>query len=90
MANWLTNLWQRSHNREARAQAEVDRIAALKYAAKTRRAEYAEEKERAVLTESVPLPSPLALSRKRVEDAEAAYAHAIQAWNNKQWGYKTR
>jgi hypothetical protein len=29
-------------------------------------------------------PEPLSLSRKRVEEAEAAYTVALQAWDNKQ------
>ena len=90
MATWLKTMWQLLHYKELMARAEVDRIASLQQSAKRRRAEYAEEKERVARMEKAPLPSPLPVSRKRVEEAEAAYATALQAWDNKEFRRRPR
>lgn len=90
MANYLTLLWQRLSAPDSKVKAEVERIAVLQQTAASRRAEYAEEKERAALTGDASPPSPLASSRKRMEDAEAAHTAALQAWDNKQSRQKSR
>ena len=84
MANYLNILWQRWYGRDSKVKTEVARIAVLQQAAAKRRAEYAEEKDRAALTGTTPPQGPLNVSRKRVEEAEAAYTVALQAWDNKQ------
>lgn len=90
MANYLTLLWQRLSANDSKVKAEVERIAVLQRTAASRRAEYAEEKERAALTGEAPPPGPLAASRKRMEDAEVAHTAALQAWENKQSRQKSR
>lgn len=86
MANYLKIVWQRWCGRNSTVAAEVARIAVLQQAAAKRRAEYAEETQRRALAGTMLLPAqePLSLSRKRVEEAEAAYTVALQAWDNKQ------
>lgn len=90
MANYLKIVWQRLFGRDSTAAAEVARIAVLQQAAARRRAEYAEEKERAALTVTTPSLVPLSLRRKQVEEAETAYSVALQAWDNKQSRQKSR
>jgi len=84
MANYLKIIWQRWCGRDSAVAAEVARLTVLQQAAAKRRAEYAEEKERAALTGTTPPHVPLNIFRKRVEEAEAAYTVALQAWDNKQ------
>ncbi len=84
MTNPLRRLWQRLSAPAVGVEAEVARIAALQRAASLRRAEYAAEREQAVQADAGPpygLPSS---SRKRMEEAEAAHAAALQAWENRQ------
>ena len=90
MANYWNLLWQRVSAPDLKDKAEVERIAALQQTAAKRRAEYAEEKERAAQAGDAAPPGPLASSRKRVEDAEAAHTAALQAWENKQSRQKSR
>ncbi len=81
----LQFLWPRSSAPKVTAQTEVERIAGLQQAAIARRAEYAAEKEQAAReTERTALPGRPPPSRKRVEEAEYAYAVALQAWENRQ------
>jgi len=75
----LQILWQRMAAPKVPAETEVERIAVLHQAAAARRAEYAAEKERVTLETAQP-----SSSRKQVEEAEAAYATALQAWENRQ------
>ncbi len=85
MANYLKIIWQRLYGRDSKVAAEVARIAVLQQAAAKQRAEYAQETERAALAAATPpQPGSLSLSRERVEEAEAAYRVALQAWDNKQ------
>lgn len=90
MANYFTLLWQRLSASETKGNAEVEQIAVLQQTAAQRRAEYAEEKERATQTGDASPPGPLASSRQRMEDAEAAHTAALQAWDNKQSRQKSR
>ncbi len=83
MITWLRDLWRQWNNSEGREKAEVDQIAVLQRAAQQRRAEHAEHAEQ---TEQ----PGLTVSRKRVQEAEAAHAAALQAWNNKQFRYRVR
>ncbi len=85
MTYWQKVLRLLLHYREVKAQAEVDRIGALQETAKRRRAELAAEQERAAQTTSAASQTTLAVSRKRVTEAEAAYAMAIQLWDDKQF-----
>ncbi len=81
----LQFFWQRSTAPKVTAQTEVERIAGLQQAAIARRAEYAAEREQAAPeTERTALPGLPPPSRKRVEEAEHAYAVALQAWENGQ------
>ena len=86
MTNYLKIIWQRWCGRDSAVAAEVARLTVLQQAAAKRRAEYAQEKERAALGGTMLLHTqePLSSSRKRVEEAEAAYTVALQAWDNKQ------
>jgi hypothetical protein len=83
-------LWQKAmrlllHYRETMSKMEVDGIGELQQTAKRRRAEFAAEQEQAALTKTDHSQKSLATSRKRVMEAEAAYASAIQAWDDKQF-----
>ncbi len=84
MANYLKLLWQRLSAQDSKVKAEVERLAVLQQTAASRRAEYAEEKERAARTGDASPAGPLSSSRKRMEDAEATHTAALQAWENKQ------
>ena len=53
--------------------------------AKRRRAELAAAQEHAAQTASAASQTTLAVSRRRVTEAEAAYALAIQLWDDKQF-----
>ena len=90
MANYWNLLWRRVSARDTKDNAEVERIAALQQAAANRRAEYAVEKERAALAGDESPPGPLAVSRKRMEEAEAAHTVALQTWQNKESRQKSR
>lgn len=90
MANYLKILWQRLFGSDSKAEAELARIAVAQQAAIQRRAEYAQVKERAARTGTTPPQGLLSLSQKRVEEAEAAYSVALQAWDNKQSRQKSR
>ena len=90
MANYFTSLWQRLSAQDSKVKAEVEHLAVLQQTAAQRRAEYAEEKERAAQTGDASPPGPLASSRQRMEDAEAAHIAALQAWENKQSRQKSR
>jgi hypothetical protein len=89
MENLLKTAWQRLRGGKEAVQADVARIAMLQEAAKKRRAEYAAAQEQAATSESGS-PERLASSRKRVQDAEAAYATAMHLWDDKQFRRKTR
>ena len=95
MANYLKLLWQqlsvpgRLSAPDSKAKAEVERIAVLRQTAASRRAELAEEQQQAALAGDGSRPGPLSYSRKRVEEAEAAHALALQTWENKQSGQKS-
>jgi hypothetical protein len=81
----LQFFWQRSSAPKVTAPTEVERLAGLQQAAIARRAEYASEREQAAPeTERTGLPGLPPPSRKRVEEAEHAYAVALQAWENGQ------
>ena len=80
----LQILWQRMAAPKVPAETEVERIAVLHQAAAARRAEYAAEKERVTLETAQPSSSLPSSSRKQVEEAETAYATALQAWENRQ------
>jgi hypothetical protein len=84
----LQFLWQRMSAKKVTVGTEVDRIAALKQAAVARRAEYAAEREQD--TESDASPPFGLLARRRMMEAEAAYAAALQAWENQQSRQKSR
>lgn len=90
MANYLTLLWQRLSANDSKVKAEVERIAVLQRTAASRRAEYAEEKERAARAGDASLPGSLSSSRQRMEEAESAHTAALQAWENKQSRQKSR
>lgn len=90
MTSYIKLLWQRLSSQEPKVNAEVERIAVLQQTAASRRAEYAEEKERAERAgDPLPLPALIA-SRKRMEDAESAHTAALQTWENKQSRQKSR
>jgi hypothetical protein len=80
----LQFFWQRMAAPKVTAETEVERIAVLQQVAATRRAEYAVEKERVMLETAAPPSSLPSSSRRQVEEAEAAYAAALQAWENRQ------
>ena len=90
MANYMTLLWQRMSAQDSKPNAEVERLAVLQRTAASRRAEYAEMKAQAALIGEASPPGPLASSRKRMEEAEAAHTAALQAWENKQSRQKSR
>ena len=93
MAKYLKNLWRRlfSDDSQAKAETEVTRIAIAQQAAVRRRAEYAAAQEQAAQAGTTsPPPEALSSSRKRVEEAEAAYSLALQKWDNKQSRQKSR
>ena len=81
MVSYWKSLWQRLFAQDVKTKAEVEQIAVLQQTAASRRAEYAAEKER---------EAPLTVSRKRMEDAEAAHTAALQTWENKQSRQKSR
>ena len=84
MANPLEILWRRLSDGDFTTVSEVKRIAVLQQTAVRRRAEY-EEEEKAVLAGGNTSPShPLLYSQKRMKQAEAAHAAALQVWENKQ------
>lgn len=83
MIYWLKNVWQKLGRSEAKANAEVERIAALQQAAVQRRAEYAAEQERSA--GAPPGTEAASPGRKRMREAESAHAAALQAWDNKQF-----
>lgn len=83
MREWFKTFWQSLRQTEVRSNAEVERISELQQAAVQRRAEYAMEQERSAET-GMPT-STIATCRKRVQEAELAYATALQSWNNKQF-----
>ena len=86
MANYLKIVWQRWCGRDSAVAAEVTHIAVLQQAAAKRRAEYAQETQRMALAGTMLLQvrDTLSLSRRRAEEAEAAYTVALQVWDNKQ------
>jgi hypothetical protein len=84
----LQLFWQRATVKNVPVETEVERIAVLKRAAAARRAEYAAEREQG--TDPAAVPPFCRLTRRQVEDAEAAYASALQAWENKQSRQKSR
>ncbi len=86
----LQYIWQRMAAPKVTAETEVERIAVLQQAAAARRAEYAAEKERVMLETALPSSSLPSSSRRQVEEAEAAYAMALQAWENGQSRQKLR
>ena len=88
MGNWLKTAWQRLRGGKETVSSDVARIAALQEAAKKRRAEYAAAQEQAA--DGGGSPERLASSRKRVQEAEAAYATAMHQWDDKQFRRKTR
>ena len=93
MANCLKIVWRRLYGRNAKGAAEVEQIAVLQQAAARRRAEYAQEEQAALTATTPPQASSqgsLTLIRKRMEEAEAAYSVALQAWDNKQSRQKSR
>ncbi len=86
----LQFLWPREAVKKVTAETEVERIAGLQQAAAARRAEYAAEKERAALETNPPFSSLPSSCRRQVEEAEVAYAAALQAWENRQSRQKSR
>ncbi len=90
MANTWTALWQRVFGPKSNAGADVERIAVLQQAAVARRAEYAQEQERAAQDGNDVSANRLSASRAGVADAEAAHIAALQAWQNKQSRQKSR
>jgi hypothetical protein len=88
MENLLKTAWQRLRGGKEAVQADVARIAMLQEAAKKRRAEYAAAQEQA--TTGGGSPERLASIRKRVQEAEAAYATAMHLWDDKHFRRKTR
>jgi len=90
MANTWTALWQRVFGQNANAGADVERIAVLQQAAVARRAEYAQEQERAAQDGNDVSENQMSASRARVADAEAAHVAALQRWENKQSRQKSR
>ncbi len=83
----LQFLWPRLSAPKVTVQTEVERIAGLQQAAIARRAEYAAEREQAALETDPPFSSLPSSSRRQVEEAEeaeVAYAVALQAWENGQ------
>ena len=90
MTSYIKLLWQRLSTQEPKVNVEVERLAVLQQTAASRRAEYAEEKERAALTGEATPPSSLSASRQRMEEAESAHTAALQAWENKQSRQKSR
>ncbi|MDQ2687425.1 MAG: hypothetical protein M3Y28_06115 [Armatimonadota bacterium] len=86
----LQFLWNRLSAPKVTVQTEVERIAVLQQAAVARRAEYAAEKERISLETDPPFSSLLSSSRRQVEEAEVAYAMALQAWENRQSRQESR
>jgi len=83
MTTWLDTLRQRLPSREKNEKAEIDRIAALQEAAKRGRADFAQARERAATLDGAQAQTLLASGRQRVEEAEVAYAAAMQAWDDK-------
>lgn len=90
MKKYMNALWQRLSAQDSKVKAEVERIATLQQTAAKRRAEYAEEKDRAAVLGSASSPGALSASRKRMEEAETAHTAALQAWENKQSRQKSR
>jgi hypothetical protein len=86
----LQFFWQRLSGPKVTAQTELERIAGLQQAAMARRAEYAAEKARDMLETSPPFSSLPSSSRRQVEEAESAYAMALQTWENRQSRQKSR
>jgi glucose dehydrogenase len=87
----LQYFWQRLAAPKVTAETELQRIAALQQAAVARRAEYAAaEQERVALEATQPTSGRPSTSRKQVQEAEVAYAMALQAWQNRQSGQKSR
>ncbi len=89
MGNYFTLLWRRLSAQDTKTRAEVERLAVLQQTAAGRRAQYAQKKEEAALNGGAS-PDVLALSRARMEEAEAAHTAALQAWENKQSRQKSR
>ncbi len=86
----LQSFWERLAAKKVPVQTELEQIAVLQKSAAARRAEYAAEKER-VMREASPASSTLLLSSQRqVQEAEAAYALALQTWENRQFRQNSR
>lgn len=99
MPHFLVTLWGRLSGGRSQDREEVARIGVLQQAAVRCRAEYAQAKEAAAASAAAALPGSaraggiqdsLSSRRKQVEDAENAYALALQVWNNKQSRLKSR
>jgi len=90
MAKNLKQFWQSLSGSDRKVDKEVVQIATLQQAAAARRAEYAEEKSRTLLTEDHLLPITLLTSRQRMEEAESAHLAALQKWENQQMRLKSR
>lgn len=90
MVNYWKLLWQRLSAQDSKVKAEVERLAVLQQTAADRRAEYAEEKEKAARMGNESPPGLLSSSRTRMEEAEAAHTAALQTWENKQSRQKSR
>ena len=90
MANYMTLLWQRFSAKDTKVNGEIERIGALQQTAAGLRAEYAELKVQDAQAGEVSPTGPLAASRARMEEAEAAHTAALQAWENKQSRQKSR
>ncbi len=86
----LQIFWERRAAKKVIPKTELEQIAVLQHSAAARRAEYAAEKER-VLREAPPLSSNLlSSSQRQVQEAEVAYALALQAWENRQFRQNSR
>lgn len=90
MSQWLKQIRDLFYKPEQRGLDEVDRIRQLKQAAQDRRQEFAARRAREEEIGVPPSPSVLATEKQAVEEAENAYALALQAWDNRQWRLRGR
>jgi hypothetical protein len=96
MLHFLVTLWGRLSGGDSRDKGEVARIGALQQAAVSRRAEYSRAEEHAAAaallgtTLTAAVQEPPSSRRRQMKDAESAYALALQAWDNRQSGLKSR
>ena len=80
----LKLMWQRFTRPDVAVKSDLEKLHALQQTAAGRRKEYALQKEQAEKTSDASLLAGLAVSRKRMEEADLAHLAALQKWQNRE------